>query len=991
MTCYLSFIAKIFCSVVFVLTSLLTAPLAEADDFSSELPRIPPTAPADALKTFEVADGYEMQLVAAEPLIGSPVAIEWAADGRMFVCEMRGYSEDQDKQISTIGLLSDTDNDGAYDHRTEFASGLDWPTAIYPYDGGLFVGDAPDLLYFKDTDGDGVADEKKVVLTGFGTSNVQGLMNSMRWGLDNRIHIACSSVGGQIKIAESTGPPVNVRGRDLAFDPRTYEFTPTSGAAQHGMCFDDWGRKFASSNSNHIMQVMYDDNRIARNRYVNAPSALVSIAVDGPQAEVFRTSPVEPWRIVRTRLRVSGKVSGPIEGGGRAAGYFTGATGITIYRGDAWPATDKGIAIVGDVGSNLIHRKRLEPSGLDFKAHRMDAKSEFVASTDIWFRPAQFANAPDGSLHVIDVCREVIEHPKSLPPEIKQHLDLTAGRDRGRIYRLVPTGFTGRPTPNLTKESTEVLVTLLAHPNAWHRETASRLIFERQDPTSIRALQQQVASFDQPVATLHAMYALSGLDALTADLLQRPLRHPNENVRRHAVTLADRFGLVQALAKEILRLSKDPSLAVRTEVAYAISEIVHPDRQHTLASIAKQDQSIWTRIAVQSSVPDTAAELFSILFADPDFRGAAASQLLLDLADQISRRDVRGELWMAINAVELFPDAGAAFVLPIAGPLLRKRGDDNSNLAKLAAEGYLKDIDKLKAEMLDAAKLTAADQSDSLSSRVAAIDSLAFGSFADIQETLNDLIDQQQPPSIQKAAVRTLGTFNHPGVASTLISFWPSLSPALRSAATECLLARPERVLTMFDAVDQKKVELRDLPIARLKLLTKSKQSKIALTAKQYLSSLDTGGRDEVVQSYQSVIDAKGDIDRGRNVFKKNCSACHKTEGFGNELGPNLAAMKNRGPAAILTNVLDPNREVNPQYLNYVLLSDDGRTLTGMITSETANSITLSRGEGVSETISRTEIETLQSTGVSIMPEGMEKNIDVQSMADLIAYLMQAK
>ena len=217
-----------------------------------------------------------------------------------------------------------------------------------------------------------------------------------------------------VALDEDEKDAINVRGRDIAFHPRTFEFALTSGAAQHGMCFDDWGRKFVSSNSNHIQQVMYEDRYIARNPLLSPPSSRVSIAADGPQAEVFRTSPVEPWRIVRTRLRVGGKVPGPIEGGGRAAGYFTGATGATIYRGDAWPSQWKGLAIVGDVGSNLVHRKRLEPDGLKFIARRIDEQSEFVTSSDIWFRPAQFANAPDGSLHVIDVCREVIEHPKSL-------------------------------------------------------------------------------------------------------------------------------------------------------------------------------------------------------------------------------------------------------------------------------------------------------------------------------------------------------------------------------------------------------------------------------------------------------------------------------------------------------------------------------------------------------------------------------------------------
>ncbi|MGB7345339.1 MAG: PVC-type heme-binding CxxCH protein [Pirellulaceae bacterium] len=971
--------------------ALLTAATTHAQDFASELPRIPPTEPADALKTFQIADGYEMRLVAAEPLIGSPVAIEWSADGRMFVCEMRGYSENRDDKISSITLLADTDDDGVYDKRSDFASGLNWPTAIFPFDGGLFVGDAPDLLYLKDTDGDGVADTKKTVLTGFGTSNVQGLMNSMRWGLDNRIHIACSSVGGLIKKADSDDEPVNIRGRDISFDPRTCEFTPTSGAAQHGMCFDDWGRKFVSSNSDHIMQVMYDDEAIARNPFVNAPSARVSIAVDGPQAEVFRTSPVEPWRIVRTRLRVSGKVPGPIEGGGRAAGYFTGATGITIYRGDAWPDKDKGLAIVGDVGSNLIHRKRLVPSRLEFKAHRIDEKSEFVTSTDIWFRPAQFANAPDGSLHVIDVCREVIEHPKSLPQEIKQHLDLTAGRDRGRIYRIVPEGFQHRSTPNLARSTTTELVELLTHPNAWHRETASRLLFARQDKSANAKLRQIVAEPNQPLGAMHSLYVLHGLNSLTENTLSQAIQHDHPQVRRHAIRLVDRLGLAQEMADRILPTAKDPSVAVRVETAYALGSIQHPKRDYALAGIVGRDRSIWTRIAVQSATEKSAAELFTILLINSRFRGDEANAFLSDLAAQICRQDSKSQLWVALNAVGLVPDEDAAFLLPLVGQLLHRRPIPRSAAAVLASEGYLDDMDQRLPKMIQQVKRFATDERSSIEARTAAINSLAFGAFRDVGGTLKDLVNEQQPHDIQKAAMLTLCRFDDPQVAENLITAWAALSPMLRSAAMECLLSRPERTIALFDAIDRDEIKRSDIPLARLKLLTNSKQNAIAIRAKTYLATAGTGRRQEVVDAHESVLQTKGDVDRGQAVFKKNCAACHKVDGLGNELGPNLAAMKNRGAKAILVNVLDPSREVNPQYLNYVALSTDGRTLSGMITSETANSITLSRGEGATDTILRSEIETLQSTGVSIMPEGLEDAIDKQSMADLIAYLMQTK
>ncbi|WP_442505635.1 PVC-type heme-binding CxxCH protein [Novipirellula sp. SH528] len=788
-------------------------------DYSDELPRIAPTEPDAALSTFTVADGFQMQQVAAEPLLGSPVAIEWDEHGAMYVCEMRGYSENREDGISTIAKLTDSDGDGIYDKRVEFARGLFWPTALFPYDGGLFVGDAPDLLYLKDTNGDGAADVKQRVLTGFGTSNVQGLMNSFRWGLDNRIHIACSSVGGEIRHAHAAPDVagVSIRGRDLAFNPRTYEFEPTSGAAQHGMCFDDWGRKFVSSNSDHIQQVMYEDDDIAKNPFVVPPPSRISIASDGPQAEVFRTSPVEPWRIVRTRLRVSGEVKGVVEGGGRAAGYFTGATGVTLYRGDAWPAKWKGHAIIGDVGSNLIHRKRLDRDGLEFVANRIDDQSEFVTSSDIWFRPAQFANAPDGTLHVIDVYREVIEHPLSLPESIKKHLDLTSGRDRGRIYRIVPTGYTHRSSQSLAGLTTSKLVKTLAHANAWHRETAARLLYQRQDPAAVVPLRSLVKDSPSPLGRMHAMYALDGLAALDEATLISGLRDKHPQVRRHALRLSDSIEFTPSIERRLVEMIDDESMEVRYQLAFALANTEGDVRVNSLARILSRDPNDrWIRAAVQTAIGDDAEKLLVRLKQDDSFNGKSAEAFNNQLSTQIAAR------------------------------------------------------------------------------------------------ARNALSNGGERPK--------------------------------KSVSTTLAVRSPEAI----------------------------------------------AHRQSVLAKYRDALSMQSDSDRGREHFKKHCSTCHRVENVGHEIGPNLATIKARGEETVLTAVLDPNREVNPQYINYVVSTLDGEIVSGMIVDEGATSMTLRRGDNVTATVLRIDIDELKNTGLSIMPEGFEDAMDKQAVADLIAYLMQA-
>ena len=432
-------LVAIFVSVAFPLSA------AEPVPDPKELPRIPFTAAKDARKTFTVKEGIELQLAAAEPLVVDPVAMCFDEFGRLFVVEMIGYSERQHEKLGRVRRLVDTNGDGRFDQSTIFAKGLAWPTALFCSKGGVYVGVTPDLFFFKDTNGDGVSDVQKKIFTGFGKSrlNVQGIFNSLRWGLDNRIHGATAHNGGDITQPDTDGKPVSLRGRDFSFDPRTLEFRAESSTAQHGMSFDDFGRKFVCSNSSHIQAILYHSRYAGRNPHYALPSQRVSIAADGAAAPVFRLSPDEPWRIVRTRWRIAKAVRGPVEGGGRVSGYFTAATGITIYRGDALGKAFRGNAFIADAGSNLIHRKLLRYDGVQPIAVRPkdEQQREFIASTDNWFRPVQFANAPDGCLYVADMYRETIEHPWSIPLSIKKHLDLNSGNNRGRIWRIAPKGF----------------------------------------------------------------------------------------------------------------------------------------------------------------------------------------------------------------------------------------------------------------------------------------------------------------------------------------------------------------------------------------------------------------------------------------------------------------------------------------------------------------------------------------------------------------------
>lgn len=950
-------------------------------DYAAELPRIPGKSPEQALATFDLVDGFRLEQTAAEPLVTDPVAMSFDEDGRLYVIEMKDYSEQDTERLGQVRLLTDTDGDGRFDESVIFADGLSWPTAIICSHGGVFVGAAPHIYFLQDADGDGKADEQNVVLTGFARSNVQGLLNSFRWGWDNRIHGATSSSGGVVKRTDDPNDPgVNLRGRDFSFDPRTLELRPESGGAQHGMSFDDWGRKFVCSNSDHAQMVMYDDRDIARNPKLRAPGPRIRIADDGGQAPVYRSSPVEPWRIVRTRLRVSGQVRGPVEGGGKPAGYFTGATGITIFRGDAWGEDAKGTVFVGDVGSNIVHRKKLTPNGTTFIATRIDQNDEFLRSSDVWFRPVQFANAPDGCLHILDMYRETIEHPASLPPQIKQHLDLTSGRDRGRLYRIVPEAGLLPRENRLGDLHPDDLVEFLSHSNAWHRLTASRLLFEHGDleDSTIRSIAKLARNAQSPYGRVHALTLLDSLNQLDVATLRSLLKDSHPRVREVAVRVAKHHAAVQELATELMQLQSDEDARVRYELAFAAGALPLNARVEILTTLLSLDGAdSWMRLAAFSSLSQGIDQVFSRLLQSADVPHAT----VLSVFEQLAVQSTDDIVIDALSTVASLPMEQSGLQSELVLLAFQRRPELRGHFRSGALQEVLEQV-------LERARNAAFAPSENATVRVQAIEALSLSTQAADAEQLLDVLESSDVMQVRSAAMHTLAQLDPPALASRLIDNWSTLSPQARLEAEELLFGRPEGTETVLTALESGALSTTDISTARLQALSQSKNDPVRKRATAILQKSPRPQRAAIVQEYRAALALDGNPGRGRQVFLKNCSTCHRLNGEGIEIGPNLATIQNRGAEAILLNVLDPNREVNPKYVNYLVLTNSGKTHTGMIEDENATSVTLVRAERKTDTILRSDIDQLQSSGLSIMPEGLEKEISIPMMADLIAYLL---
>ncbi len=984
-------------------TTLVITTLASALSFNAfaaeppltqqDLPRLKPTEPANVMKTFTVRPGFHLELAAHEPQVVSPVALSFDENGRMYVVEMIDYSERRAEKLSRIRLLEDKNGDGIYEKSTVYAEGLAWATGVICFGGGVFVVASPDLIWFKDTNGDGKADQQKVIFTGFAEGreklNMQALPNSLNWGLDNRIHVATGPNGGILRnLVRPNDAPLDVNRRDICFNPTTFELFAENGGGQNGMSFDSQGRKYTTSNSRHLMAYMFDSKYAARNPLYTLPSPIVDIPVDGPAAEVYRTSPDEAWRVIRTKWRVDGTVKGVVEGGGRASGYFTGATGGTIYRGNAYPSEFQENAFIGDAGSNLVHRKRIRPDGVGVLAERAadEQTSEFVASSDNWFRPVQFANAPDGCLYFIDMYREVIEHPWSIPESIKQFIDLNSGNDRGRIYRAALNGFKQPAQPALGKATTKELVATLENPNGWHRDTASRLLYERQDATATPSLIALLTNGKSAYGRLHALHSLEGQRALTVDLVLLAMKDSYPVVREHAVKLGERFLhplASNALRDSLLALVNDPSLNVRYQLAFTIGELNEADRTPALLALAKRDAADkWFRGALFSSMPGQLTEAFSLAAKDAEFtRSPAGQEFLRELLALAGASKDPNELSAALNLV------GRAEV-PAAFHLARALGE---GVQKSRIPGA-KDQYVLKLIPLFEQARQFAAVSNPEAQRIESIRVLEFD--VDHQEsfkTLEALLKADQGSAIQLAALNAIMAFNMPSGAVTVAKAWSGFPLAVRGIALEQFLKKTDRINVLLDAVEQGAIKPHELSAGQLTQLRVQRAAGIKVRVDKLFAQNQMAKRGDVVKAFQPAMTLRGDAAKGRQIYTERCLSCHRAEGQGNALGPDLVTVKTTGKEKLLVNILDPNREVPPQFLAYAIDTKDGESYTGLVVNETPNSVTLRMAFGQEKAVPRSNIKKMESGGQSLMPEGLEAGLTPQDVANLLEFIIMAK
>ena len=577
----------------------------------------PPQSPADALASFRVRPGFRVELVAAEPMVIDPISFDWGADGRLWVVEMRDYPlglDGKGKPGGVVKVLEDTDGDGTYDKATTFLEGVAFPSSVMPWHKGALIAAAPDLIYAEDTDGDGRADVRQVLFTGFNPGNQQHRFNGFEWGLDGWIYAANGDSGGTVKSLK-TGKVLSISGRDIRFRPDTGELETVSAATQFGRRRDDWGNWFGNNNPTWLWHVTLPEHYLRRNPQLAVKRVLHVLANYDDSTRVFPASaamvrPNQPWSL----------------------NHVTSGCSPCPYRDDWFGPEFATTVFASEPVHNVVHREVLARTGAGFTSHRAagEEQSEFLASTDNWFRPVTTKTGPDGALYVADMYRFVIEHPEWISPEMQSRLDLRAGADKGRIYRVVPEGKARRPIPNLAAKNTSELVAAMDSGNGWQRDTVQRLLVERADASAIDALAQLLAVTHTPQVRLQALATLGVLAALTPEMVVAALADPHPAVRCEALRQSETLaGKSDAVFTAVAALAMDSDAAVRLQAAFSLGAWPPEKVEPLLRQLAARDDADeLLRIAIMSSL-EPESPLFVQLKSDAPIPKPAAASVAL--------------------------------------------------------------------------------------------------------------------------------------------------------------------------------------------------------------------------------------------------------------------------------------------------------------------------------------------------------------------------
>jgi putative membrane-bound dehydrogenase-like protein len=950
-----------------------------------------------ALASFQVEPGMRIDLIAAEPLVIDPVALAFDENRQMYVVEDRGYPDPVEGGSTTtlgrVALLKDTNGDGVYDKRTEFATGLTYPNGLMPWKGGLFVTCSPDIYYLKDTDNDGIADIRKVVLTGFfATQTAQIRMSHPTMGLDGWIYVTAGLNGGNVTSPEHPNrPAVSFKQTDGRFNPETFEFQVTGGKSQFGLTFDAYGRRFGCSNRHPIMHSVMEPWFLNRNSNLLFNETVQNVSKVEAEATVYPVS-----RSITTADFIPKLI------GRSHAGTFTAASGLMVFNGSGLTPAHQGNIFICESAQNLIQRQVVYPDGVSFKSKTPYEGREFLSSTDEWFRPVSVQHGPEGGLYLADMHRKVIDHPTYVPEEARPGLDWESGKTDGRIYRVVRKDFIQKKYDASTGLSSSSKITdltrFLASGEEWERNTAHRLLLERNDKTSVAALKKIVFESGFPESRARAVWLLNSLGSLDLITLKKALADKASGVREQAVFLAGKLsGEHPELVAALISATGDEAIRVRYNSALVLGSIEGQQVVDALARVAAKDGSDkWFRAAVLSGIGKRMPEFLSAFRAQQQAEPIAFASVMKDLGRLFgsgASTEACRELLREVLASNADPEWRISTILGLAEGVSGRAKEFGISPKGLlyAIQGNTSPASEIKAldNFVNRVLEIAANPAEKTRQRASAIALLAYTDFEKSQPVLQKFMIPNTVPELSLEAITAFSRLDNPRGAAILLEkiAWSAYTPRIKSAVVAAVVSKPLYINELFLAIERGSISGAELSSADRMRLISDKNPQISDRAKILFKELEGGDRMNVYQDYRKVLTAQVDPKLGKAVFQKACSACHTYQNIGGKVGPDLTGVKNQPADALLLHILVPNYEVLPAYQSISISTNDGRSFSGWLVSENENSLTLRTTFGTDESILRRNIASLNNTGLSLMPDGLEQGISKDEMAKLIAYL----
>ncbi|MEI6235230.1 MAG: PVC-type heme-binding CxxCH protein [Planctomycetota bacterium] len=971
-----------------------------------------PLQPAESQKHLVLPEGFEAQLFVSDPQIVKPICMAWDHKGRLWVSETIDYPNNKQAMgegHDRITICEDTNGDGVADKFTVFADKLSIPTSITFANGGVIVQQAPETLFLKSTKDDDHADERKVLFTGWGVGDTHAGPSNLHFGPDNWIWgiVGYSSFNG------------DVSGEKLKFGAGFYRFKPDGSKLEFirsnnnnswGLGFSEEGIVFGSTANGNSNVYMPIPNRYYESVRGWSSSVLRTIADDLSMHPVTEKVRQVDWH-----------------------GKYTAAAGGALYTArtypkEFWNRTQFVNEPTGHVTSTFI----LERNGADFIAR--NTPNNLVASDDEWTAPISAEVGPDGNVWVIDWYNYIIQHnptPHGFKNGRGNAYD-TPLRDKshGRIYRIVYKGGKTNPQPKLDPKDPATLLAALKNDNMFWRTTAQRLLVERGNtdvvPELIKLTQDQtIDGAGLTPCAIHALWTMQGLGALdgkNADATAAAiaaLKHPSASVRRNALHVIPR---TEAALNAVLAAGsiKDQDAQVRLAAFLALAEMP----QSAVAATALLDALNDTVNTGDSWIPDaitSAAAAHDVPFLKGMMEkkfAASPEKKTLDLVARIAEHYSRAKPETVATLISSLGGANAkiqesvlagmakgwpkdgkikvdeAFEKSLAQLMTQASSGSKGFLSTLSSRWGSVEMEKHSAEIAKSLLEKLQTGKDSDAERIATAEQLIGLRKTDAQSVrdLFALITPRSSPEFNVGILEAIRQSDAVEGGEILAGGLKSLPPSALGTTISILMEKTNWTPALITALESGKAQMSDLSLDQKQALVAHPNKDLASRAKKLLASgggMPDVDRQKVIDEYAPKALLKGDVAKGKELFKTNCLKCHTHNGEGGKIGPDLSGMATKPKAELIVDILDPSRSVEGNFRLYKVSTTEGQVFNGLLSSESKTTVELLDAEGKTHPIQREDIKKMETSNKSLMPEGFEKQIPAEGFADLLEFLTQ--